>query len=106
MRHSEQQRLVGQSYRYRTACVVPEAYASKWFIGLCVHVLPFEALLAYVEAFLEEGFPFLFKFSLALVTALAVGAQARTARPMRLVSEKRPSCAAARATRLRHRSSP
>ena len=25
------------------ACVVPEAYASKWFIGLCVHVLPFQA---------------------------------------------------------------
>ena len=26
------------------ACIVPEAYASKWFIGLCVHVLPFQAL--------------------------------------------------------------
>ena len=54
----------------QSACVVPEAYASKWFIGLCVHVLPFEALLPYVEAFLEGGWPFLFKFALALVGAI------------------------------------
>ena len=52
------------------ACLVPEAYASKWLIGLCVHVLPFDALLRFVEAFLEEGFVFLFKFALALVGAL------------------------------------
>lgn len=32
------------------ACIVPEAYASKWFIGLCVHVLPFTALFSFVEA--------------------------------------------------------
>ena len=81
----------------QSACVVPEAYASKWFIGLCVHVLPFEALFDFVEArpptrkpvpcycaamrgarrpilgmrtlqaFLTEGFVFLFKFSLALI---------------------------------------
>ena len=50
---------------------MPEAYASKWFIGLCVHVLPFEALIAYVEGFLSEGFPFLFKFALALVEAVS-----------------------------------
>ena len=55
----------------QAACVVPEAYASKWFIGLCVHVLPFEALIAYVEGFLSEGFPFLFKFALALVEAVS-----------------------------------
>lgn len=54
----------------QSACVVPEAYASKWFIGLCVHVLPFEALLSFVEAFLSEGYLFLFKFSLALVGAI------------------------------------
>ena len=52
------------------ACVVPEAYASKWFIGLCVHVLPFEALLRFVEHFLEEGFVYLFKFSVACVQAI------------------------------------
>ena len=55
----------------QTACIVPEAYASKWFIGLCVHVLPYAALMEYVEAFLEEGHVFLFKFALALVGALA-----------------------------------
>ena len=37
------------------ACLVPEAYASKWLIGLCVHVLPFRALFDYVEASLELG---------------------------------------------------
>jgi len=54
----------------QAACIVPEAYASKWFVGLCVHVLPFEALIDYVEAFLEHGFVFLFKFSLALIETL------------------------------------
>jgi hypothetical protein len=63
-RHPEVAALLGQ------ACVVPEAYASKWFIGLCVHVLPFEALISFVEAFLDEGHIFLFKFSLALVEAI------------------------------------
>jgi len=53
------------------ACVVPEAYASKWFIGLCVHVLPFQALLPFVEGFFRDGYPFLFRFSLALVGAIA-----------------------------------
>ena len=53
----------------QAACVVPEAYASKWFIGLCVHVLPFHALFDYVEAFLKEGYVYLFKFALALVAA-------------------------------------
>ena len=53
----------------QAACVVPEAYASKWFIGLCVHVLPFAALFDFVEAFLREGHLFLFKFSLALIAA-------------------------------------
>ena len=53
-----------------SACVVPESYASKWFIGLCVHVLPFAALFDFVEAFLEGGHLFLFRFSLAIVAAL------------------------------------
>ena len=54
----------------QAACVVPEAYASKWFVGLCIHVLPYEALLSFVEAFLTEGHLFLFKFSLALIAAI------------------------------------
>jgi len=68
------QRLVQERYPevhalLTSACIVPEAYASKWFIGLCVHVLPFEALFDYVQAFLEDGHMFLFRFSLALIEA-------------------------------------
>jgi hypothetical protein len=63
-RHPEVAALLQQ------ACVVPEAYASKWFVGLCIHVLPYEALLSFVEAFLTEGHLFLFKFSLALIAAI------------------------------------
>lgn len=77
----------------QAACVVPEAYASKWFIGLCVHVLPFQvgrpassppsahhhercrvswqALLPFVEGFLRDGYVFLFRFSMALVEAIS-----------------------------------
>ncbi|KAF8819839.1 TBC domain containing protein [Cardiosporidium cionae] len=47
--------------------VPPEAYCSKWFIGLNVHVLPFEALLLFFEAFLQKGNDFLFDFALSLV---------------------------------------
>ena len=65
-----EQRVPKAAALLQQACVVPEAYASKWFIGLCVHVLPFEALLSFVEAFLEEGFVYLFKFSVACVQAV------------------------------------
>lgn len=47
--------------------VPPEAFCSKWFIGLCVHVLPFKALILFFEAFLEGGVEFLFKFGLSLI---------------------------------------
>eukprot|EP00916_Digyalum_oweni_P023915 GHVL01039600.1.p1 GENE.GHVL01039600.1~~GHVL01039600.1.p1 ORF type:complete len:312 (+),score=65.36 GHVL01039600.1:19-954(+) len=47
--------------------IVPEAYASKWFVGLCVHVMPFTALCDFFEAFLSQGDMFLFKFALSLV---------------------------------------
>ena len=33
----------------RGAGVVPEAYAQKWFVGLCVHCLPYRHLATYVE---------------------------------------------------------
>ena len=66
-----EERLPRVSARLQDACLVPEAYASKWFIGLCVHVLPFEALISYVEAFLEQGYVFLFKFSVAVVDAIS-----------------------------------
>eukprot|EP01067_Filipodium_phascolosomae_P000888 Filipodium_phascolosomae@DN1628_c0_g1_i2.p1 len=48
--------------------IVPEAYASKWFVGLCVHVLPFEQLINFFENFFTHGHEYLFKFALSLVT--------------------------------------
>ncbi len=62
----------------RAAGVVPEAYAQKYFCGLCVHVLPFWALSVFLERFLEEGWRYLLKFALALVSMLAPRIQAVT----------------------------
>eukprot|EP01071_Lankesteria_metandrocarpae_P010241 Lankesteria_metandrocarpae@DN5315_c0_g1_i1.p1 len=50
-----------------TECVAAEAYCSKWFIGLNVHVLTFAALKTFFDAFLVQGHDFLYKFGLALV---------------------------------------
>lgn len=52
------------------ASLVPEAYAQKWFVGLCVHTMPFAPLLELFEAFLAEGNLFLFKLSVAIVEAI------------------------------------
>jgi hypothetical protein len=52
------------------ANLVPEAYAQKWFVGLCVHAMPFETLVEVIESFLSEGHLFLFKLSVAIVTAI------------------------------------
>eukprot|EP01111_Echinosteliopsis_oligospora_P019484 TRINITY_DN945_c0_g1_i2.p1 TRINITY_DN945_c0_g1~~TRINITY_DN945_c0_g1_i2.p1 ORF type:complete len:399 (-),score=109.16 TRINITY_DN945_c0_g1_i2:45-1241(-) len=48
----------------------PGTFCQKWFVGLCVHVLPFEYLFTYYERFLEDGFVFLMKFGLSLVSNL------------------------------------
>jgi hypothetical protein len=66
-----EERFPAVATKLQSACIVPEAYASKWFIGLCVHVLPYASLLRYIEAFLTEGYVFLFKFALALVETLS-----------------------------------
>jgi hypothetical protein len=49
------------------AGVAAEAYVSKWFVGLCLHVLPFGALFEFYERFLQGGAVFLFQFALSLV---------------------------------------
>eukprot|EP00920_Eleutheroschizon_duboscqi_P035429 GHVT01085611.1.p1 GENE.GHVT01085611.1~~GHVT01085611.1.p1 ORF type:complete len:214 (+),score=30.18 GHVT01085611.1:3150-3791(+) len=46
--------------------VPPEAYISKWFIGMNVHVLTFEALVLFFEALYQKGTIFLFQFAVAL----------------------------------------
>ena len=44
--------------------VLPEMFASKWFIGLCLHVLPFECLFEFYENFLTHGSEYIFKFAI------------------------------------------
>lgn len=44
--------------------VLPEMFASKWFVGLCLHVLPFECLLEFYENFLTHGAEYIFKFAI------------------------------------------
>ncbi|KAJ1471900.1 hypothetical protein T484DRAFT_1842437, partial [Baffinella frigidus] len=54
----------------RGAGVVPEAYAQKWFVGLCVHCMPYRHLATYVERYLEQGYGFVLRFGLALCRVL------------------------------------
>ncbi|VWU48524.1 GTPase-activating protein, putative [Hepatocystis sp. ex Piliocolobus tephrosceles] len=53
-------------YKHIEKLITPEAFVSKWFIGLNVHVLTFESLMLFFEHFLKEGTIFLFKYSIAL----------------------------------------
>ena len=50
--------------------IFPNTYCQKWFSGLCIHVLPFNTLLDFLDAFLHEGHPYLFRFGLSLVEHL------------------------------------
>ncbi|KAL0476678.1 tbc-6 [Acrasis kona] len=47
--------------------IQPDTYCQKWFVSLCVHVLPFEALFNFYEKYLKEGNVFLYRFALSLV---------------------------------------
>jgi len=48
----------------------PATYCQKWFVGLCVHVLPFEYLFLFFEKFLKGGYIFLMQFGLSLMKHL------------------------------------
>jgi hypothetical protein len=52
------------------ACLSPDTYCQKWFVGLCVHVLPFRSLFPFADAFFARGIEFLFAFALALCRTL------------------------------------
>jgi hypothetical protein len=52
--------------------ILPEMYMSKWFIGLGLHVLPFEHLIDLFENFFVHGAPFLFAFGLAYIAYFRV----------------------------------
>ena len=47
--------------------VLPEMFASKYFVGLCLHILPFSALFEFYEHFFTQGNEYLFKFALKYV---------------------------------------
>ncbi|KYN98326.1 GTPase-activating protein, putative [Plasmodium reichenowi] len=57
-------------YEHIKNLITPEAFVSKWFIGLNVHVLTFESLMLFFENLLKEGEIFLFKYSIALCRTL------------------------------------
>jgi hypothetical protein len=47
--------------------VLPEMFVVKYFVGLCLHVLPFSALLDFYEHFFTQGNEYLFKFAIRYV---------------------------------------
>jgi hypothetical protein len=69
------QELVGKFFPQVAAhlqknTIDPATYCQKWFVGLCVHVLPFEVLFHFFEKFFAGGFEFLMKFGLSLIKHL------------------------------------
>jgi hypothetical protein len=44
--------------------VLPEMFVVKYFVGLCLHVLPFAALLEFYEHYLTQGNEYLYKFAI------------------------------------------
>lgn len=59
-RYPDVAKKIGES-----ACA--EAFCSKWFVGLNVHVLPFRSLCKFFEILFEKGNLFLFQFGLSIV---------------------------------------
>ena len=45
----------------------PDTYMQKILSGLCVHVLAFDQLFLFLDAFMEQGFKWLVKFELAII---------------------------------------
>lgn len=45
----------------------PDTYLQKILTGLCIHVLPFDDLFRFLDAFMQGGLRYLIKFCLAIV---------------------------------------
>eukprot|EP01116_Phalansterium_solitarium_P020061 TRINITY_DN580_c0_g2_i1.p1 TRINITY_DN580_c0_g2~~TRINITY_DN580_c0_g2_i1.p1 ORF type:complete len:409 (-),score=169.17 TRINITY_DN580_c0_g2_i1:13-1134(-) len=45
-------------------------YCTKWFVGLCIHVLPYESLFPFLDAFFEKGWTFVLQFGLSLMDSV------------------------------------
>ncbi|XP_049850745.1 uncharacterized protein LOC126323788 [Schistocerca gregaria] len=54
----------------RSNSILPATYPQKWFVALCVHVLPFDALYLFLKQFFSRGVYFLFQFGLAFFDVL------------------------------------
>jgi hypothetical protein len=52
--------------------IFPETYCQKWFVGLCLHVMPFENLFEFLEKFFFHGAIFLYRFALSLMEHISV----------------------------------
>jgi hypothetical protein len=52
----------------KRSTVLPETFCQKWFVALTINVLPFKALYLFFEHFLTQGYLYLFKFGLTLVS--------------------------------------
>eukprot|EP00164_Ancoracysta_twista_P000458 GFYU01000617.1.p1 GENE.GFYU01000617.1~~GFYU01000617.1.p1 ORF type:complete len:476 (-),score=169.81 GFYU01000617.1:179-1564(-) len=50
--------------------ILPETYVTKWFAGLCIHVLNFSSLFDFIENYIENGVPYLFQFGLSVIKHL------------------------------------
>lgn len=48
--------------------IVPEAFVSKWFIGLNIHVLIFPCVIDYIRYILKKGDVYLFQYGIAFFT--------------------------------------
>ncbi|KNC53538.1 GTPase activating protein [Thecamonas trahens ATCC 50062] len=46
--------------------VLPQNFTQKWFVGLGIQVLHYEALMTFWENFLVQGYEWLFKFGLSM----------------------------------------
>jgi hypothetical protein len=44
--------------------VLPEMFVVKYFVGLCLHVLPYSALFEFYEHYFVQGSEYLFKFAI------------------------------------------
>ncbi|GAM20738.1 hypothetical protein SAMD00019534_039130, partial [Acytostelium subglobosum LB1] len=49
----------------------PATFCQRWFLGLCVHCLPFRQLFRFYDQFFEGGRDYLLRFGLALFGALS-----------------------------------
>lgn len=66
MLHFVEQKFPQVAKLLKDRSILPETYATKWFVALCVPVLPYAALYRFFELFLEEGRTFIIKFGISL----------------------------------------